>query len=577
MPINKKLLKPGVISKKKIQGNLEKRQASQMKYYNIHTKPLPEFEVGESVKMHRNGKWYPVKVTSVANTPRSYVVTTSDGNSYRRNRRALAKTQVPTCTETHDYDEVIDTTEENSCDKSTQCFLDEARVTPVSCINETAGKTAHPCHDHNTKITCSCKRENHKLSRRKNSYQCGRDEWENGLYNLHCLHSPCDAPAPPDDFVFHSPNFTKGEMYPNGTEIMYDCPDGLDLNGHMTAVCLYGVWTNEDAYCTGSPCENPAPANVDVIVTPQNGEDEGKSGSSVSYSCPNGFILHGSSSAVCLYGRWIVETVPSCSAVCSKSTDCKSEQKSACDRKTRSCACPPGKTFQNGKCLVERIIRSSLQLEVAYKDDFANKSSCTFLLREQKIFTAFEETFTRFDDKCNSWFVSCKVEAIRKLNVTTILADVVTRYDEGVAMVTPEDFDTLIQSEAQSGLRLISITSEEGSYNACKEGTDICDPENGYCIYHNGTNYECRCKKFTIDRNQCNPAWHGIECASQCCAPANLSGFVIRIPDFAEGKMYPNGTEIMYYCPDRWYFKANIFAVCLDGVWTYEDACCIGL
>ncbi|PIK38684.1 hypothetical protein BSL78_24480 [Apostichopus japonicus] len=123
----------------------------------------------------------------------------------------------------------------------------------VSCYIEKArGNTAHPCYGDGSIITCSCKSDKFQLSSPDNSYLCRPDEWEDGLYDLHCLTaSPCDEPAPPHDLVFHRPDFAEGEMYANGTEIMYYCPaDGLDLNGHMTAVCLYGVWTHEDAYCT---------------------------------------------------------------------------------------------------------------------------------------------------------------------------------------------------------------------------------------------------------------------------------------------------------------------------------------
>lgn len=67
---------------------------------------IPEFEVGESVRMNRDGKWQPAKVTSRENTPRSYVVNTSEGNSYRRNRRALSKTKIPTNLEMPDCDEI---------------------------------------------------------------------------------------------------------------------------------------------------------------------------------------------------------------------------------------------------------------------------------------------------------------------------------------------------------------------------------------------------------------------------------------------------------------------------------------
>ena len=46
----------------------------------------------EPVLIQLRDNWYPAKVTKVSqNTPRSYIVTTSQGKTYRRNRRQLRK------------------------------------------------------------------------------------------------------------------------------------------------------------------------------------------------------------------------------------------------------------------------------------------------------------------------------------------------------------------------------------------------------------------------------------------------------------------------------------------------------
>ncbi|KAJ8037903.1 hypothetical protein HOLleu_18843 [Holothuria leucospilota] len=109
LPVSEELLHPESLRRRKIQDSLKKRQASQEKYYNAHTKkPLPELRIGESVRMKRDGKWYPAQVTPFGNTPRSYVVETSEGNQYRRNQRALPQTKIPAKEEVLMEDEQVE-------------------------------------------------------------------------------------------------------------------------------------------------------------------------------------------------------------------------------------------------------------------------------------------------------------------------------------------------------------------------------------------------------------------------------------------------------------------------------------
>ena len=58
----------------------------------MHTKSLPKLQIGDEVLIQMNGKWRPAKVSCVRqDTPRSYDVTTPEGQTYRRNRRHLKK------------------------------------------------------------------------------------------------------------------------------------------------------------------------------------------------------------------------------------------------------------------------------------------------------------------------------------------------------------------------------------------------------------------------------------------------------------------------------------------------------
>lgn len=53
--------------------------------------------------------------------------------------------------------------------------------------------------------------------------------------------SQCADQAPAGEMVLREPS-TSGP-FENGTQVAYSCPDGYDLAGDTTAVCQYGNWT----------------------------------------------------------------------------------------------------------------------------------------------------------------------------------------------------------------------------------------------------------------------------------------------------------------------------------------------
>ena len=92
VPMTEELLKPKVIDPKIVQQQLKQNKQRQKYYYDVHTKSLPKLLVGDDVLIQMNGKWRPAKVSGVRqDTPRSYDVTTPEGQTYRRNRRHLKK------------------------------------------------------------------------------------------------------------------------------------------------------------------------------------------------------------------------------------------------------------------------------------------------------------------------------------------------------------------------------------------------------------------------------------------------------------------------------------------------------
>ena len=82
LPTSNKLLIPKTIKPKIVQSQQQNRQKY---YYDQHTKQLPELNKGDRVKIQgSNGKWRSATITKVTNAPRSYIVTTPEGNTYRR-------------------------------------------------------------------------------------------------------------------------------------------------------------------------------------------------------------------------------------------------------------------------------------------------------------------------------------------------------------------------------------------------------------------------------------------------------------------------------------------------------------
>ena len=70
---------------------LKQKRTRQKYYYDKHSKSLPELNIVDCVRIQSDGKWRPATVTSIPSAPRSYVVTTPEGQTYRRNRRHISK------------------------------------------------------------------------------------------------------------------------------------------------------------------------------------------------------------------------------------------------------------------------------------------------------------------------------------------------------------------------------------------------------------------------------------------------------------------------------------------------------
>ena len=85
------------------------RQRKQKRYFDRGTKPLSKLQPGDSVRVHLGKTWEPAVVSEKHSTPRSYWVTTENGQVYRRNRKYLQQTSepVPQILPPEDPDETI--------------------------------------------------------------------------------------------------------------------------------------------------------------------------------------------------------------------------------------------------------------------------------------------------------------------------------------------------------------------------------------------------------------------------------------------------------------------------------------
>ena len=92
-----------------------KDKKKQCKYYDQHTKVRKDLRNGEVVRKLRDAKWIPATVLEKADEPRSYILKTENGRTYRRNRGHILKTGLDEdyIIEISDDDDEEETSEEN--------------------------------------------------------------------------------------------------------------------------------------------------------------------------------------------------------------------------------------------------------------------------------------------------------------------------------------------------------------------------------------------------------------------------------------------------------------------------------
>ena len=87
LPSTANVLRPNVVSDGK--SVLQRRQYRQKYFYDRNARDRKPHEIGDSVRVKLNKTWDNSVVTGIASSPRSYIITTEDGGTYRRNQKVL--------------------------------------------------------------------------------------------------------------------------------------------------------------------------------------------------------------------------------------------------------------------------------------------------------------------------------------------------------------------------------------------------------------------------------------------------------------------------------------------------------
>ena len=91
MPSTSNTLKPAVVTDGR--PTLRRRQTCQKHFYDRGTTTRASHRIGDNVRVRLHNTWDRAIVTGGCDTPRSYVVTTEDGGSYRRIESVLNKSR----------------------------------------------------------------------------------------------------------------------------------------------------------------------------------------------------------------------------------------------------------------------------------------------------------------------------------------------------------------------------------------------------------------------------------------------------------------------------------------------------
>jgi transposase InsO family protein len=93
LPTTTALLQPKV--QENVREKLEQRAEKQKEYFDRNAKSMRPVKMYQSARIRRGKVWEPAVITGTHKVPRSFIVTTPQGEVYRRNRRHLLPTSEP--------------------------------------------------------------------------------------------------------------------------------------------------------------------------------------------------------------------------------------------------------------------------------------------------------------------------------------------------------------------------------------------------------------------------------------------------------------------------------------------------
>ena len=109
IPVTQEQLLPRQTNPELVVARREHQQTLQKKYYDRTARPLTTLKTDDQVLLQSNNKWQPGRVVRVDEQPRSYIVQTKDGGTYRRNRRFIRIDKSTSDSQSHSPDESPET------------------------------------------------------------------------------------------------------------------------------------------------------------------------------------------------------------------------------------------------------------------------------------------------------------------------------------------------------------------------------------------------------------------------------------------------------------------------------------
>ncbi|XP_045583570.2 sushi, von Willebrand factor type A, EGF and pentraxin domain-containing protein 1 isoform X3 [Procambarus clarkii] len=191
--------------------------------------------------------------------------------------------------------------------------------------HKTKTKKSHKSHKSNRKTASKGKKHGHKFFDRmveilyrvddEVKWECeegfkaegstssvctAEGEWSNDP--PHCRRVSCGSPHLPDYALIQSDDF----LY--GATANYSCREGYELEGAGVLTCqANGRWSSEAPTCAPVSCGPPSLTVHTLVryITPKHGQLHSY-GTTASYSCHNGYQLHGGETQVCeANGQWV--------------------------------------------------------------------------------------------------------------------------------------------------------------------------------------------------------------------------------------------------------------------------------